>query len=79
MLTCNHPKKLYKEDGICNGTQGYVDHIQINPDNSSEIDIIWVVFSNEDIGSIYRRDHYHLRGNQDFLDAKATPIIPIRK
>ena len=79
MLTCNHPKKIYKEDGICNGTSGFIEHIQTNPDNPDEVDIIWVIFNNSDIGSVYRRDHFHLRGNQNFLDKRATPIIPIKK
>ena len=57
----NHKKAKYKEDGIVNGAKGYIDHIQTSNENSEEVEIVWVVFSNKDVGKRYRRDHYNLK------------------
>ena len=78
-VTVNHKKAKYKEDGIVNGAKGYIDHIQTTKEDSDKVDIIWIVFSNTDIGKKYRRDHYSLRGNKMFLHEKSTPILPVRK
>ena len=61
VVTVNHKKAKYKEDGIVNGAKGYIDHIETSKNNSEEVEVIWVVFSNTDIGNRYRRDHYYLR------------------
>ena len=79
VITVNHKKAKYKEDGIVNGAKGYIDHIQTSNENSEEVEIVWVVFSNEDIGKRYRRDHYNLRHDKDFLHERSTPILPERK
>ena len=75
LITANHHKAIYKEDGIMNGSRGYIDHIQTNSENPDEVEIIWIVFNNPDTGAKYRADHYKLRGSQDYLHKKATPIL----
>ena len=79
VVTVNHKKAKYKEDGIVNGAKGYIDHIQTSKENNEEVEIVWVVFTNEDIGKRYRRDHYNLRHDKDFLHERSTPILPERK
>ena len=62
MITNNHKTARYKEDGIVNGAKGYIDHIQMSKKNPDVVEVIWVVFQNEDIGArCYRREKQHLR------------------
>ena len=82
MITVNHKKPQYKEDGIVNGAKGWVDFIQTSESNPEKVEIIWVVFKNEDIGrKYYRRANMHLRpkGYRDFLHERALPILPTAK
>ena len=82
MITTNHKTARYKEDGIVNGAKGYIDHIQMSKKNPDVVDVIWVVFQNEDIGrKCYKREKIHLRprGSEDYLDERALPILPARR
>ena len=54
MLTVNHTKAKYREDGIVNSARGYVDSFQMDEDNGTEVKAIWVVFQNKDIGKKIR-------------------------
>ena len=65
VITTNHPKQKYKDDGIMNGARGFVQSIQVSKDNEEKVDIIWVVFIKETVGRLYRFDHHHLRKNFD--------------
>ena len=78
VITSNHSKAVYKEDGIMNGARGYIAHIQTHDDDPEDVEIIWIIFNNKENGAKYRADHRHLRGNQQ-LDEFATPILPIKK
>ena len=79
VLTSNHRKGKYRDDGIMNGARGYVVAIQVNKKNPDKVEIIWVVFHNEEIGKLYRHDHQHLRKNFNPGHHLATPILPERK
>ena len=79
VITTNHSKRKYREDGIMNGARGYVQKIQVSKDNPERVDVIWVVFNNENIGKRYRFDHRHLRKGFDPGHEKATPILPQRR
>ena len=79
VITTNHPKQKYKDDGIMNGARGFVQSIQVSKDNEEKVDIIWVVFIKETVGRLYRFDHAHLRKNFDPGHKLATPILPQRK
>ena len=78
VMTTNHSKRKYKEDGLVNGARGYVQSIQVSKDNPDKVEVIWVVF-HKDIGKLYRHDHRHLRKNFDPGHELATPILPQRK
>ena len=79
VITSNHPKKKYREDGYVNGARGFVQAVQVSKDNPEKVDIIWVVFHDETIGRLYRFDHAHLRSNFNPGHKLATPILPMRK
>ena len=52
LITSNHPKKKYKEDGIVNGARGFVQAIQVSKNNPEKVEIIWVVFNKETVGRL---------------------------
>ena len=79
VMTSNHKVKKFKEDGLMNGARGYIDYIQVSQTNPSLVEIIWVVFSKEEIGKRYRAEHYYLRKELDFLHPRSTPILPVKK
>ena len=82
MITTNNKIARYKEDGIVNGAQGYIDYIQVSKENPDVVEVIWVVFKNEDIGSkCYRREMRHMRprDGEFFLHERALPIRAVQK
>ena len=79
VVTTNHSKQKYKEDGLMNGARGYVQAIQVNENNQDKIEVIWVVFKDENIGKRYRFDHSYLRQNFNPGHERATPLLPVRK
>ena len=78
IITTNHSKTKYKDDGIMNGARGYVQSIQTSKENPQKVDIVWVVFNKPNIGRRYRFDHIHLRKFHDPGHESATPILPVR-
>ena len=74
MLTVNNAKSKYREDGICNGARGYIDSFQLAKGSSTEVENIWVVFKDENIGKQLRFDSQHLLRNHKPLNQKAVPI-----
>ena len=78
VITTNHPKSVYKEEGICNGSRGYIDFIQVNDDDPEMVEIIWIVLNNQEFGRKLRSDNYHLRQNLP-LHERSTPIFPQKK
>ena len=79
VITTNHSKQKYREDGIVNGARGFVQAIQVSKENPQKVDVIWIIFKNESIGRLYRFEHNHLRHNFDPGHKLATPILPSRK
>jgi len=79
VVTSNHPKQKFREDGIMNGARGYVQAIQTSKTNPEKVEIVWVVFHNENIGKRYRFEHNHLRKGFNPGHKNATPILPSRK
>jgi hypothetical protein len=79
VITSNHPKAKYKEDGIVNGARGFVQAAQTSEDNPDKVEIIWVVFNNEKIGRLYRFENNNLRQKFNPGHPLATPIFPERK
>ena len=78
VITTNHPKRIYKEDGLCNGAKGYICHIQVSEDDEEQVEIIWIILNNKDFGKRYRFEHLKYRQNQS-LPEEAIPIFPIKK
>ena len=79
VITSNHKKRKYKEDGLSNGARGYVQAIETDPKDRQRVLRVWVVFNDETIGRRYRAEHFHLR---EFFNPKhplATPIEAERK
>ena len=80
MLTLNDKTTRYKEDGLVNGATGYIEYIQTAKENEDQVDIIWVVFQDQDIGAkYYKREKFHLRPQYIDIDERAIPIIPVKK
>ena len=76
VITTNHHKQKYRDDGIMNGARGFVQSIQVSKDDPEKVNIIWVVFNNENIGKRYRFEHSHLRKDFDPGHKLAMPILP---
>ena len=79
VITTNHTKQKYREDGIVNGARGYVNSVQLSKDDPDKVEVIWVVFNKESMGKLYRFDHTYLRKDFDPGHEQATPILPQRK
>ena len=79
VVTSNHAKRKYREDGIVNGARGFVQAIQVAKDNPDNVDVVWVVFNSEKVGKLYRFEHQYLRENFNPGHRLATPILPTRK
>ena len=79
VITTNHSKQIYREDGIMNGARGFVQAIQTSENNPEKVEVVWVVFQNENIGKRYRFDHMHLRQKFNPGHQNATPILPSRR
>ena len=80
MLTLNDKTARYKEDGLVNGATGYIEYIQTAKGNEDQVDIIWVVFQDKDVGAkCYKREKFHLRPQDIDIDERAIPIIPVKK
>jgi ATP-dependent exoDNAse (exonuclease V) alpha subunit len=74
ILTVNHSKAKYREDGIVNSARGYVDSFQMESGNETEVKAIWIVFQNKDIGKKLRDESYQLRAYHTPNDPNAVPI-----
>ena len=78
VITTNHDKQIYKDDGIMNGARGYVQSIMVSKLDPEKVDLVWVVFNQESIGRRYRFDHSHLLKDHNPGHKLATPIFPTR-
>ena len=78
LITSNHSKQKYREDGIVNGARGYVQSIQVAKENSEKVEVIWVVFNKESVGRLYRFELNYLRKDHNPGHELATPILPQR-
>ena len=79
VITSNHSKQKYREDGIVNGARGFVEAIQVSKENTDKVEVVWIVFNNESVGRLYQFEHNHLRKTFNPGHAIATPILPTRK
>jgi hypothetical protein len=79
VITTNHSKQKYREDGIVNGARGYVQAIQVSKQDPNKVETIWVIFNKEAAGRLYRFEHNYLRKDFNPGHELATPIFAQRK
>ena len=79
MITTNHSKKKYKNNGIVNGARGKIDSIQSSKENPDVAEIIWVRFTDDKIGQLLRKDSFSLLKSFKPNDPLSVPISKQRK
>ena len=79
MITSNHSKQKYKNNGIVNGARGYIDSIQPSKESPGVAEIIWVRFTDDKIGQLLRKDSMFLPKDHKPTDPLAVPITKQKK
>ena len=79
VITCNHAKAKYKEDGIVNGAKGFIDSLQVSKTDREKVEVVWVVFNDQNVGKLLRYDYKHLRKLHQPIDENAVPILCQKK
>ena len=79
MITSNHREQKYKNNGIVNGSRGYIDSIQSSKDNPDVAEVIWVRFHDDKTGQLLRIDNRALLQQHKPKDDKAVPIMKQKK
>ena len=74
ILTVNHTKAKYREDGIVNSARGYVDSFQMEIGKENEVKAIWIVFQIQSIGKKLLEDSHELRKSHTPNDPNSVPI-----
>ena len=62
-------------DGLTNGAECVIEHIDIRVENSTRPSIIWVSFSHPDIGRNQRRENAHLY--KATINRNWTPVLEV--
>ena len=79
MITSNHSKSKYKNNGIVNGARGYIDSIQASVDDPDVAEVVWVRFTDDKIGQLLRMDSSSLLKQHTPKDALSVPITRQKK
>ena len=79
VITSNHPKARYKEDGFVNGAKGYVESVQVSTKDPVKVEVIWVVFKDVNICKILRYDLRNLLKLHKPCNERAVPILRQKK
>ena len=74
MITSNHSKKKYKNNGIVNGARGKIDCIQPSKKDPNVAEIIWVRFADDKVGQLLRKDSLSLLKDFKPNDPLSVPI-----
>ena len=74
MITSNHTKSKYKNNGIVNGARGYIDSIQGSSTDPDIAEIVWVRFHDDKIGQLLRMDSMSLLKHHTPNDPLSVPI-----
>ena len=56
MITSNHPKSTYKNNGLFNGARGFIDSIQASADDPDVAQVVWVLFTDDKICQLLKMD-----------------------
>ena len=79
MITSNHSKSKYKNDGIVNGARGYIDSIQASSTDPDVAEVVWIRFHDDKIGQLLRIDSVSLLKNFKPNDSLSVPITKQKK
>ena len=79
VITSNHHIAKYKEDGIVNGARGYIDSLQVSKKNKEEVEVIWVVFKDKNVGRLLKYEYAHLKKLHKPNSDDAIPILKQKK
>ena len=79
MITSNHSKSKYKNNGIVNGARGYIDSIQPSSLDPDVAEIVWVRFHDDKIGQLLRIDSVSLLKHHTPNDPLSVPITKQKK
>ena len=79
MITSNHPKAKYKNNGLVNGARGQVDSVQMSKDDPNVVEVVWVRFCDNKVGQLLRNDSKHLLEQHKPNDPFAVPILRQKK
>ena len=77
MLTQNHSKRIFREDGICNGSRGFVVKVDFfnKPGQAAEISCIWIELYDKS-GMLYKEEMKRTR-KLFHPNPYAIPIVQI--
>ena len=82
MMTTNHSTPRFKEDGLTNGSFGYIDFIQFSEEDPDKVEIIWVVFRDKRVGRKHYKGEMRKWRTPDIahlIHENALPILPSKK
>ena len=79
MITSNHSERRHKNNGIVNGSRGFVDSIQEDENDPGVAAVIWVRFLNDNTGQCLRDENKGLLRKHKPNDPLAVPIMRQKK
>ena len=79
MITSNHTKEKYKNNGIVNGARGFIDSVQPNKQNQDLAEVIWMRFADDKIGQHLRHDNMASLKDHKPHQKLAVPIMKQQK
>ena len=79
MITSNHPKSKYKNNGLVNGARGFIDSIQASVTDPDVAQVVWVRFTDDKIGQLLRIDSCALLQHHTPRDPLSVPITKQKK
>ena len=79
MITSNHPKSKYKNNGLVNGARGFIDSIQASAEEPDVAKVVWVRFNDDKIGQLMRMDSSSLLKDHTPNDPLSVPIMKQKK
>ena len=79
MITSNHSKSKYKNNGMVNGARGFIDSIQASVADPDVAEVVWVRFTDDKIGQLLRIDSSALLQQHTPNDPLSVPITKQKK
>ena len=79
MITSNHSKSKYKNNGFVNGARGFIDSIQAGVNDPDVAEVVWVRFTDDKIGQLLRIDSSSLLKHHTPKHPLSVPITKQKK